>query len=205
MSQEQPRRHEHQEPIKYGDIFNVTGDLASKVIPPVDANMMQTAETMVFGQTQKGGPAATMQSAASRNERSGFVSHEDVSDAARDQGVAVKETDMPGSRIITETVAGQIVGQFVEPAPFIGAAAVVQNPVTIGQALEAIAHTAGDKPVDQSDAAAIQAVEVRATGSNVVIPGGLAASAQSAASFNTGVSKDEDKIKLNDILMVRMS
>lgn len=108
MSQEQPRRHEHQEPIKYGDIFNVTGDLASKVIPPVDANMMQTAETMVFGQTQKGGPAATMQSAASRNERSGFVSHEDVSDAARDQGVAVKETDMPGSRIITETVAGQV-------------------------------------------------------------------------------------------------
>lgn len=67
MSQEQPRRHEHQELIKYGDIFNVTGDLVSKVIPPVDANMMQTAEIMVFGQTQKGGPAATMQSAASRN------------------------------------------------------------------------------------------------------------------------------------------
>lgn len=99
----------------------------------------------------------------------------------------------------------QIVGQFVEPAPFIGVVAVVQNAVTIGQALEATAHTAGDKPVDQSDAAAIQAVEVRATGSGVVIPGGLAASAQSAASFNAGVSKDEDKIKLNDILMVRMS
>ncbi|KAL0561401.1 hypothetical protein IC582_001827 [Cucumis melo] len=201
MSQEQPRRQETQHPIKYGDVFNVTGDLASKVIPPVDADMMQTAETMVFGRTQKGGPAATMQSAATTNERSGFVGHKDVSDAARDQGVAVKETDIPGSRIITETVAGQIVGQFVEPTSFFGAAAVVQNAVTIGQALEAIAHTAGDKPVDQSDAAAIQAAEVRATGSNVVIPGGLAASAQSAASFNAGVSKDEDKIKLNDILM----
>lgn len=97
----------------------------------------------------------------------------------------------------------QIVGQFVEPTPFIGAATVVQNAVTIGQALEATAHTAGDKPVDQSDAAAIQAAEVRATGSNVVIPGGLAASAQSAASFNAGFSKDEHKIKLSDILMVQ--
>lgn len=99
----------------------------------------------------------------------------------------------------------QIVGQFVEPTPFIGAVTVMQNAVTIGQTLEATAHTAGDKPVDQSDAAAIQAAEVRATGSNVVIPGGLAASAQSAASFNAGVSKDEDKIKLSDILMVRMN
>ena len=96
----------------------------------------------------------------------------------------------------------QVVGQFVEPTPFIGAAIVEQNAITIGQALEATAHTAGDKPVDESDAAAIQAAEVRATGSNVVIPGGLAASAQSAAAFNAGVSKDEDKIKLKDILIV---
>ncbi|XP_022999952.1 late embryogenesis abundant protein D-34-like [Cucurbita maxima] len=199
MSQEQPRRHQQQRPIKYGDVFNVSGDLASKAIPPVDADMMQTAETMVFGETQKGGPAAMMQSAASRNERSGFVGHDDVTDAARDQGVAVKETDVPGIRVITEKVAGQVVGQFVEPTPFIGAAIVEQNAITIGQALEATAHTAGDKPVDESDAAAIQAAEVRATGSNVVIPGGLAASAQSAAAFNAGVIKDEDKIKLKDI------
>lgn len=108
MSQEKPRRHEQQEPIKYGDVFNVSGDLATKVIPPVDADMMQTAETIAFGQTQKGGPAATMQSAASWNVHSGFVGHDDVSDAARDQGVSVKETDIPGSRIISETVAGQV-------------------------------------------------------------------------------------------------
>ena len=75
--------------------------------------------------------------------------------------------------------------------------------ITIGEALEATAKTAGDKPVDQSDAAAIQAAEVRATGSNVITPGGLAATAQSAASFNAGVDKDENKIKLRDVLTVR--
>lgn len=41
--------------------------------------------------------------------------------------------------------------------------AVTGRAITIGQAPEATALTAGDKPVDQSDAAAIQAAEVRAT------------------------------------------
>lgn len=70
----------------------------------------------------------------------------------------------------------QIVGQFVEPVPIILVVIAVQNAVTIGQALEATVHAAGDKP--QSDAAAIQAAEVRVTGSNDVIPAGLAACAQ---------------------------
>lgn len=75
--------------------------------------------------------------------------------------------------------------------------------ITIGEALEATAQTAvGEKPVDQSDAAAIQAAEVRATGVNVVTPGGLAASAQSAASYNAGIDSDDKKIKLKDILSV---
>ena len=63
-------------------------------------------------------------------------------------------------------------------------------------------NQAGNKPLDQSDAAAIQAAEVRATGSNVIIPGGLAATAQSAATHNARVDRDEYKIKLRDILMV---
>ncbi|XP_050220081.1 late embryogenesis abundant protein D-34-like [Mercurialis annua] len=202
MSQEQPRRPQQDEdPIRYGDVFNVSGDLASKSIAPEDANLMQSAETMVFGQTQKGGVAAAMQSAATLNERAGIVGHRDATDATA-QGVTVTETQVPGARIITEKVAGQIVGQSVQPSP--GAvgltAGTVQNVITIGEALEAAAHTAGNKPVDQSDAAAIQAAEVRATGSNVIIPGGLAATAQSAASCNATENRDEDKVKLTDIL-----
>lgn len=93
-------------------------------------------------------------------------------------------------------------GQFVEPTPVqAGRTGVVrESAITIGEALEATAHTVGDKPVDQSDASAIQAAEVRATGSNVVTPGGLAAMAQSAAAYNAECQRDQEKIKLGDVL-----
>lgn len=98
-------------------------------------------------------------------------------------------------------------GQYVEPLPVTAAAAtagdVEEAPITIGEALAATALTAGEKPVEQSDAAAIQAAEARATGSSIVTPGGLAATAQSAASANEGLAEDVDKIKLNDVLTVR--
>ncbi|KAK2647021.1 hypothetical protein Ddye_022216 [Dipteronia dyeriana] len=146
-----------------------------------------------------------MQSAADQNERAGLVGHHDVTDIAGEQGVSVTETDVPGGRIITEAVGGQIVGQiYVEPtpvAPTVAAVGVVQQgSITIGEALEATAQTARDKPVDQSHAAAIQAAEVRATGSNVIIPGGLAALAQSAVAHNESVYRYEDKIKLGAVL-----
>ncbi|PNY03680.1 late embryogenesis abundant protein d-34-like [Trifolium pratense] len=67
--------------------------------------------------------------------------------------------------------------------------------VTIGEALEATVLTAGKKPVEWSDAAAIQAAEVRATGRTNIVPG-----AQSAATINSRTEKDEDKTKLADIL-----
>ncbi|CAI0428519.1 unnamed protein product [Linum tenue] len=155
--------------------------------------MMQSAETMVFGQTQKGGPAAAMQSAATFNERAGLVAHRQATDAVSSEGVMVSETDIPGARIITESVGGQVLGQFVQPAPVHGGGGVVaaQNAITIG-----------DRPVDQSDAAAIQAAETRATGSSVTVPGGLAATAQSAATHNAATDRDEEKIKLNDVLWV---
>ncbi|KAF8016797.1 hypothetical protein BT93_H2112 [Corymbia citriodora subsp. variegata] len=207
MSQDQPRRPEQgratgHEPIKYGDVFNVSGDLASKPVAPQDAAMMQTAETVVFGQTQKGGPAAVMQSAAARNARAALVGRRDATDVTVDQGVTVTETDIPGQRIITESVAGQL--SFHLSTPPVQQAAPVgaleQSGITIGEAVEAAAQTVGDKPVDQGDAAAIQAAEVRATGSNVISPGGLAASAQSAAAHNEGVDRDEDKIRLGAVL-----
>lgn len=74
--------------------------------------------------------------------------------------------------------------------------------VTIGEALEATALTAGQKPVEWSDAAAIQAAEVRATGRTNIVPGGVAAAAQSAATLNARTTKEEDKTKLGDILAV---
>lgn len=77
-----------------------------------------------------------------------------------------------------------------------------QNVITIGQALEAACQTIGNKPVERSDAAAIQAAEVRATGNNVISPGGLAATAQAAATFNARMDRDEDKIKLSYVLTV---
>ena len=77
------------------------------------------------------------------------------------------------------------------------------NKITIGEALEAVAATAGNKPVEQGDAAAIQAAEVRATGSNLITPGGVASAAQSAASMNRQTGRDEDKVKLGDVLTVQ--
>ncbi|KAL0457195.1 UNVERIFIED_CONTAM: Late embryogenesis abundant protein D-34 [Sesamum latifolium] len=174
-----------QEPIKYGDVFQVSGDLASKPIAPQDAVMMQAAETSVFGQTVMGGPAAVMQAAAAQNERAGVVGSREVTDVAGQQGVTVSETDLPGTRIITESVGGQEQSH---------------KAITIGEALEVSARAAGDKPVEFSDVAAIQAAECRATGSDLITPGGLTATAQSAAAYNQAVAEDEGKVKLADVL-----
>jgi hypothetical protein len=106
MSQRQQQRP--QEPIKYGDVFSVEGELAEKPVAPRDAAMMQTAENALMGQIQRGGAASMMQSAAMRNERAGFVGHSDVNDVANYQGVSVTETEMPGRRIITEAIGGQV-------------------------------------------------------------------------------------------------
>lgn len=73
--------------------------------------------------------------------------------------------------------------------------------VTIGEALEATAVTAGNKPVDASDAAAIQAAEAIATGMNA-ISGGVAATAAAAAAANASVGGDEDKTKLGEVVAV---
>ena len=74
--------------------------------------------------------------------------------------------------------------------------------ITIGEALEATAMTAGQKPVERSDAAAIQAAEVRATGQINIVTGGVAAAAQSAASLNARATSTNKKTKLADILAV---
>ncbi|XP_042056120.1 late embryogenesis abundant protein D-34-like [Salvia splendens] len=100
MSQGQPQ------PVKYGDVFNVSGQLASQPISPQDAAALQAAETAAYGQTIK---------------------------------ASLLDIQIDESK---STAAG--------------------DAVTIGEALEATALSAGNKPVDKSDVAAIQAAEVRA-------------------------------------------
>ncbi|KAE9618428.1 hypothetical protein Lal_00047715 [Lupinus albus] len=73
--------------------------------------------------------------------------------------------------------------------------------VTIGEALEATAMTrAGDKAVDMSDAAAIQAAEMRATKKNESEAGGVGAIAQSAATKNSRALPYMEKTTLSDVV-----
>ncbi|XP_051127541.1 late embryogenesis abundant protein D-34-like [Andrographis paniculata] len=203
MSQEQPRKPPstaEQLPIKYGDVFeDVAGKLAAKTISPEDAAMMQAAETTVLGETKRGGAAAAMQSAAQLNEKAGVVGHRDVTAAVAAKGVSVEEMDIQGTRIVTESIGGQVVGQYAEVNPAAGGV-LRRPPVTIGDSLEAAARSSADRPVDHSDAAAIQAAEFRATGSDFMTTGGLGAAAQSAAAVNDDKIGDKDKIKMGDIL-----
>lgn len=210
MNQEQqprgPMRSE-QESITYGDVFDVSGDLASRPIAPQDAATMQTAEQIALGKTQTGGAASIMQSAAAVNERVGAVGHRDMTDLVRDEGVIVMETDVGARSIVVEAVGDQVLGQYSQPITeptIIGQVKspdpdiLGSDPITIGEALEASALGAGgDKPVDLSDAAAIQAAE-GATGT--ILPGGIGAAAQSAATHNARTLGDEDKTTISDVL-----
>ncbi|KAE8660658.1 Late embryoproteinsis abundant protein D-34 [Hibiscus syriacus] len=124
MSQQQPRRpqpdysRDQEDPIKYGDVFNVSGELASKPIAPLHASAMQSAETTVLGQTRRSGPAAVMQSAARVNERAGVVRHHQT-DFTGDEGVTVTKSTAGGESWITEAVEGQapIMDQVYDPTP----------------------------------------------------------------------------------------
>ncbi|KAK4799835.1 hypothetical protein SAY86_025200 [Trapa natans] len=220
MSQGQQRRQERQELVKYGDVFDVQGELADKPITPREASMMQTAENVLLGQVQRGGAAATMQSAASKNERAGLVGHTTMNDVAG-QGVTVTEEEFSGHRVITESVGRQVVAHYRQPVPVVaggtppdgggvagdgsssGGNTVTDEgnrPISIGEALEATVLSAGQKRVERSDAAAIQAAEVRATGQATIVSGGVAAAAQSAAIMNARATSDDQKTRLADVL-----
>ena len=122
MSQQQPEKI--QEPIKYGDVFPVQGELAGKPVAPKDAAMMQTAENSMLGYTQNGCAAAAMQSAAMKNESAGFVGHEEINAEA---GVTIKETELPGKRIITESVGDEVKQQKYRSLGFRGEASLVDE------------------------------------------------------------------------------
>ena len=105
---ERQQQQQHNDPIKYGHVFNVSGDLASEPIMPRDAALMQATENQALGQTQKGGPAAVMQSAAAVNASAGLAGCDDISGVARDQ-VSVSEAKVGANRVITESVGTQVV------------------------------------------------------------------------------------------------
>ncbi|GKV07352.1 hypothetical protein SLEP1_g19145 [Rubroshorea leprosula] len=180
MSQEL-QRPEEQEPIKYGEVFHVQGELAKKPVSPGDASTTQAFENSFLGKTQKRGAAAVMHSVATLNEK------------------LAQQTDGSGKcTTVLEQYSQAVSLPSLESGNQQGSN--LNDAITIGEALEATALTAGNKPVEWSDAAAIQAAEVRATGRTSIMPGGIAARAQSAATLNARTSRVEEKIKLADIL-----
>lgn len=212
-SQGQPRRrqgeedmHAQDKPVKFGDVLDVSGELDDQPVAPRDAARLQAAEQSVLGGTQKGGPAAVLQSVATVNARAGHVGRAQTACPVADAGATITETELAGRRVVTESVGGQVVGKMVTPAPVAMTdppGALEKDAVTIGRALEAVGAMVGDRPVEQSDAAAVQVAELCATGSDSTVPGGLAAAAQSAADQNARAARDEDKVKLRNVLSVR--
>ncbi|KAG2316527.1 hypothetical protein Bca52824_019649 [Brassica carinata] len=116
---------------------------------------------------------------------------------ATERGIDAAEDKEKG--VVADASGGQAEGEVNEKS-------LVANPpasegtITIGEALEAAVLTAGNKPVEWSDAAAIQAAEVRATGRTNIMPGGVAASAQSAATLNARANSEDDKTTLSVVL-----
>lgn len=107
MSQQQPQRPS--EPIKYGDVFKVSGELASEPVAPQDAAILQAAEAVALGNTPMGAAAALVQSAADLNEQRGVVGHGDMTAVVRDRGVTISEAEVGGYRMVTESIGGQVI------------------------------------------------------------------------------------------------
>ncbi|KAF8105524.1 hypothetical protein N665_0157s0100 [Sinapis alba] len=125
---------------------------------------------------------------------------EDAEKIPATQG-GVDAADVKDKGVVGEaSTGGQVEGDVNQKNVVANPPAASEGTITIGEALEAAVLTAGNKPVEWSDAAAIQAAEVRATGRTNIMPGGVAASAQSAATLNARANSDEDKTTLADVL-----
>ncbi|PAN24240.1 hypothetical protein PAHAL_4G156100 [Panicum hallii] len=205
LGQGQDLQQPEQEAIRYGHVFAVTGDLAGQPIAPRDAVAMSSAEDSVPGvQVPEGAgggfsAATAMETAAAYNQAVGAVRPGQASDAAAAQGITVTQTAVPGGRVVTEFVAGQVVGQYsvADPPP---AAEEDATKITIGEALEATARAGGGRPVDRADAEAIRAAEMSAHGADVAMPGGLGDQARAAARANAQATREGDKVKIGDVL-----
>ncbi|KAK9139898.1 hypothetical protein Scep_009579 [Stephania cephalantha] len=158
-SEQQPRRTSSHDPnkeeleegdIRYGDVFPAVAaasrELASRAIPPGDAALMQYAEAQIQGKTQRGGPAA-----GEGAIRHGYQPERWRSWSWRGDRVALQLNMTLGLLKLMFREGG------LWPRP-----SEDSWTVTIGDALEATAITIGNKPIDQCDADAIQAAEIRA-------------------------------------------
>ncbi|TKV93732.1 hypothetical protein SEVIR_9G245400v4 [Setaria viridis] len=209
MSQEEqvrrkPAEHDGQDQpggggaVLYGDVFAVEGELAKTPIAPQDAAVMQAAESSVLGRAPRGGTAAVTQSAARRKERLGVVAHDEATDAA-EGGVAVTEARVPEDHDAGDVAAAEA-GELDGGGGGRGAARDGTK-ITIGEALEATAFSAGDQAVEPSDAEAIAVAEARASGTDEAPPDGLAARARAAAEANAAAAgRGEDRTTLRDVL-----
>ncbi|KAM3325879.1 late embryogeneis abundant protein D-34-like [Capsicum chacoense] len=96
------------DPIKYGDIFEVSDELSRKPIDPKDAAAMQAAKSMVIGNVKKGGPEALAQSAADMNERRGLLPHDAVTNVTRHDAVTISKTEVDGQHVFIESIGGRL-------------------------------------------------------------------------------------------------
>lgn len=191
MSQQQPQR-----PITYGDVFeHVQGELASQPITVEDAALMQSAETVNQGKTQKGGAASTMQSAADTNVNVGVVDPKAHSNAA-EQGFGMRSMVIDG-KVLQEQFVGE--HQVANRRTFIPtfAQAAAAEGITIGEALQEAASNDPLKVVEEKTARAIQSAEARATGIPAGLKEGPGATAQSAAQKN---AQGRENITLSQVL-----
>jgi hypothetical protein len=86
-------------PVTYGDVFGASGKIGEEAVTNEDAALMQSAETVTLGKTQKGGAAATMQAAAQLNVSEGLVDR-DAHSSVAEEGVSVMEILVPGTRVM---------------------------------------------------------------------------------------------------------
>ncbi|KAK9747751.1 hypothetical protein RND81_02G013100 [Saponaria officinalis] len=170
----------------------MSGQMAQQPISPRDAAAMQSAENRAFGKTIKGGPASIMLQAAAKNVESGLVGPDDTGSTFTDDKFLVEDDPWQESQPSHDQLESAISVEGMGDDDASG--------VTIGEALDAAARAIGDKPVDRADAAAIQAAEMIATGTNVATGSGLGAEAQAAATLNVHTVFDEEKTKLSEII-----
>ncbi|KNA23750.1 hypothetical protein SOVF_022140 [Spinacia oleracea] len=197
MAQEQPKKEagkpDQQHTFKYGDVFYVSGQAENKPVLPEDASSMESAEKIVMGHSPYGGPASSMRTTAEANVQAGLV---DPNSRRTTEGIRVTESGDHGTRIVTESVNDEVVGQFIEPQ----FAESTTPKVTIGETLDAVALYAGDQPIDDADAAAIAAAEKRAVGADPPPGWGLGAEARYAADRNVRAPRPEFMTTLDDVL-----
>jgi hypothetical protein len=115
-------------PVTYGDVFGASGKIGEEAVTEEDAALMQSAETVTLGKTQKGGAAATMQAAAQLNVSEGLVD-KDAHSSVAEEGVSVVEMLIPGTRMMkivwqresdpSRSVVRDVLRSFVAPWHFL--------------------------------------------------------------------------------------